>query len=133
MDHARPNFFAGPYIDRRADAREQAGWVEAARVDPATLYMVGKGTAQLVRSKSEPRVEFLTNDHPIVAEADPRKFTLLGWFRGIRCVLVDLEPARSVDLPAGATRARGEVAGGPVLDDCRFCGAGREPGRRGCA
>jgi len=77
--------------------------LEAARVDPATLYMVGKGTAQLVRSKSEPRVEFLTNDHPIVAEADPRKFTLLGWFRGIRCVLVDLEPERSVDLPEGAT------------------------------
>jgi NAD+ diphosphatase len=103
MDHARPNFFAGPYIDRRADEREQAEWLEAARVDPATLYMVGKGTAQLVRSKSEPRVEFLTNDHPLVLEADPRQFILLGWFRGARCVLIDLEPECSVDLPEGAT------------------------------
>src|SRR4051812_35589775 len=103
MDHARANFFAGPYIDRRADAREEAGWLEAARADPGTLYLVGKGTAQLVRSTSEPRVEFLTNDHPIILEADPRQFVLLGWFRGTRCVLIDLEPERSVDLPEGAT------------------------------
>jgi len=103
MDPARPNFFAGPYIDRRAEAREEAGWLEAARVDPATLYMVGKGTAQLVRSRSEPRVEFLTNDHPIVLDADPRQFILLGWFRGARCVLIDVEPERSVELPEGAT------------------------------
>jgi NAD+ diphosphatase len=103
MDYARPNFFAGPYIDRRAEAREDAGWLEAARADPATLYLVGKGTAQLVRSKTEPRIEFLGNDHPIIRGADPKQFILLGWFHGTRCVLVDLEPASSVNVPEGAT------------------------------
>jgi NAD+ diphosphatase len=102
MDHARPNFFAGPYIDRRDEAREDAGWLEAARADPATLYLVGKGTAQLVRSKSDPRIEFLANDHPIVRGADPKQFILLGWFHGTRCVLIDLEPDSSVSVPEGA-------------------------------
>jgi len=103
MDHARPNFFSGPYIDRRAEAREEAGWLEAARSDHATLYMLGRGTTQLVRTKPEPRIEFLTNDHPVVREADPRRLILLGWFRGVRCVLIELEPERSVSVPEGAS------------------------------
>jgi NAD+ diphosphatase len=102
MDHARPNFFAGPYIDRRAEAREDAGWLEAARADPATLYLVGQGTAQLVRSKTDPRIEFLSNDHPIVRGADPAQFSLLGWFHGTRCVLINLEPDSAVSVPEGA-------------------------------
>jgi NAD+ diphosphatase len=103
MDHARPNFFAGPYVDRRAEAREEAGWLQAAHSDPATLYMLGRGTTQLVRTKPEPRIEFLTNDHPAVRDADPRQLLLLGWFRGVRCVLIELEPERSVSVPEGAT------------------------------
>src|ERR1700748_3434321 len=96
MDQARPNFFAGPYIDRRAEVRDEAGWLEAARADRGTLYMVGKGTAQLIRTKPEPRVEFLTNDHPIVREADPKQLILLGWFQGARCVLIDIESEREL-------------------------------------
>jgi NAD+ diphosphatase len=103
MDHARPNFFAGPYIDRRAEAREEAGWLQAARSDPSTLYMLGRGTTQLLRTRPEPRIEFLTNDHPVVRDADPRQLILLGWFRGVRCVLIELEPERSVSVPEGAT------------------------------
>jgi NAD+ diphosphatase len=102
MDHARPNFFAGPYIDRRADAREDAGWLDAVRADPATLYMLCKGTAQLVRKKNEPRIEFLTNDHPIVRAADPKQLILLGWFHGTRCVLIDFEQ-EPLGVPEGAT------------------------------
>jgi len=103
MDHARPNFFSGPYIDRRAEAREEPGWLQAARSDPATLYVLGRATTQLVRTKPEPRIEFLTNDHPVVREADPRQLIQLGWFRGVRCVLIELEPERSVSVPEGAT------------------------------
>jgi NAD+ diphosphatase len=103
MDHAPPNFFSGPYIDRRAEAREDPGWLKAALSDPATLYMLGKGTTHLVRTKPEPRIEFLTGDHPIVREADPRQFVLLGWFRGARCVLIELERGSSVSVPPGAT------------------------------
>jgi NAD+ diphosphatase len=103
MDQAGPNFFSGPYLDRRAEAREEAGWLEAALADPATLYMVGKGTAQLVRTQPEPRIEFLTPAHPIVREARPEELVLLGWFRGVRCVLIQLEPERVVSVPEGAT------------------------------
>jgi NAD+ diphosphatase len=103
MDQDRPNFFSGPYIDRRAEVREDPGWLEAALSDPATLYMLGRGTTQLVHTKPEPRIAFVTREHPIVREVDPRQFVLLGWFRGTRCVLIQLEAERSVDVPPGAT------------------------------
>lgn len=103
MDHAGPNFFSGPYIDRRSEAREEASWLDAALCDPATLYVLGKGTTQLVRVKPEPRIEFLTPEHPIVRVAQPQELVLLGWFRGARCVLIQLEPECAVNVPEGAT------------------------------
>jgi NAD+ diphosphatase len=103
MDQDRPNFFAGPYIDRRAEVREDPGWLEAALSDPATVYMLERGSTQLVHTKPEPRIAFVTGDHSIVREVDPRQFVLLGWFRGARCVLIELEAERSVDVPPGAT------------------------------
>src|SRR5581483_6959092 len=103
MDQAGPNFFSGPYIDRRAEAREEATWLDAALADPATLYMVGKGTTQLVRTQPEPRIEFLTPEHPLVREARPEELVLLGWFRGVRCVLIQLEGDRAVSVPEGAS------------------------------
>src|ERR1700733_4473730 len=103
MDQARPNFFSGPYIDRREEAREEPGWLEAALADPATLYLLAKGTTQLVQTKPEPRIEFVTRDHPVVGEVEPRQFTLLGWFCGTRCVLIELEPEHSISVPADAT------------------------------
>ena len=103
MDQVRPNFFAGPYIDRRAEDREEAGWLEAALADPATLYLFAKGTTQLVRTQPEPRIEFVTGDHPVVRDTDPRDFILLGWFRNTRCILIELEAERAVSTPEGAT------------------------------
>lgn len=103
MDQIRPNFFAGPYIDRRAEAREEAGWLEAALADPATLYLLAKGTTQLVRTQPEPRIEFLSGDHSLVRDTDPRHFILLGWFRNARCILIELEPEHGVTVPEGAT------------------------------
>jgi NAD+ diphosphatase len=98
-----PNFFSGPYIDRRAEAREQQGWLDAALSDPGTLYMVGRGTTQLVRAAPEPRIEFLSPEHPIVGAAQQHELVLLGWFRGSRCVLIQLEPDRVLNVPEGAT------------------------------
>ena len=103
MGYAEPNFFSGPYIDRRADVREESGWLEAALSDPTTLYLLGKGTTQLVQAKPEPRIEFLSREHSIVRDVDARQFVLLGWFRGTRCVLIELEPERAVSVPPGAT------------------------------
>ena len=131
MDQARPNFFSGPYIDRREEAREEPGWLEAALADPATLYLLAKGTTQLVQTKPEPRIEFVTREHPVVREVEPRQFVLLGWFRGTRCVLIELEPERSVSLP----RMRASRSCDPFRRFCaamsRVCSRTRVPCRSG--
>jgi NAD+ diphosphatase len=103
MDHARPNFFSGPYIDRRAEVREESEWLQAALADSATRYLLARGTTQLVQATPEPRVQFLSGESPIVTATDPRQLVLLGWFRGSRCVLIELEPERSISPPLGAT------------------------------
>jgi NAD+ diphosphatase len=91
-DRHRPNFFAGPYLDRRAELREAADWLDQARADPAALYVVGRGTTQLVYSETEPRIAFLSGDHPLIRAASEPQLTLLGWFRETRTLLLDLDP-----------------------------------------
>jgi NAD+ diphosphatase len=100
LERDRPNFFSGPYIDRRSETRETESWLADALADPATRYLVCRGTAQLIRGGGEaegprPRIAFLPADHPLVqgATRDARGaggLVLLGWFRDARCVLVDL-------------------------------------------
>jgi NAD+ diphosphatase len=96
-DRHRPNFFAGPYLERRAELREAADWLDAARADAATLYVVGRGTAQLIYTEPAPRIAFISGDHPLVRGASTAQLTLLGWFRGLRSVLLDLDPAEFTD------------------------------------
>lgn len=96
-DRSRPNFFAGPYLDRRAELREAADWLAAARSDPSTLYVVSRGTTQLIVSQPEPHVAFVSGDHPLVRAADESQLVLLGWFRGVRSVLLDLGPVSVED------------------------------------
>jgi NAD+ diphosphatase len=96
-DRNRPNFFAGPYLDRRAELREAAEWLAAARDDSSTLYVISRGTTQLLLSQPEPHIAFVPGDHPLVRAADESQLVLLGWFRGMRSVLVDLGPASAQD------------------------------------
>jgi NAD+ diphosphatase len=103
MDPARPNFFAGSYLERRAEAREDPQWLAAARADPATRYVIAQGTAQLVRNGDAPRIAFLRADAPLLKAADAASNTLLGWFHGARCVLVELPAGTSAPLPRDAT------------------------------
>jgi NAD+ diphosphatase len=108
LERDAPNFFSGPYIDRRSEAREAAAWLSEALADASTRYLVGCGTAQLLSGAgSESRIAFLSGDHPIVQSAtragsDQSRLTLLGWFRDARCVLVDLGPECTAELPPGA-------------------------------
>lgn len=103
MDSIRPNFFAGPYIDRRADLREQAHWPESALSDPETLYIVARDTAQLVYTGSEPRIAFITRDHPALRHPDPHSLVLLGWYQGVRCVLAELTESQTFEAPPGTS------------------------------
>jgi NAD+ diphosphatase len=95
------NVFAGPYLDRRAGEREAADWLQAARGDPATLYLLMAGTRVLMQADADGEplaVRFLTGRDPRVAAAAPGSLVLLGWFRGARCVLVEWGDA---DSPTG--------------------------------
>jgi NAD+ diphosphatase len=103
MDPDRPNFFAGPYIDRRAEEREAADWLEAALADEHAVFVVSRGTAQLVRTEAQPTIEFLPRSHPLLSGLDPRRLVLLGWFRGSRCLLAEIDPLTPFETPAGAS------------------------------
>jgi NAD+ diphosphatase len=103
MDQNRPNFFAGPYVDRRSDARELADWPASALSDPETLYIVARDTAQLVYAGPQPRIAFVTREHALLREPDPHSLVLLGWYKGVRCVLVELGVTQPFETPPGAT------------------------------
>src|ERR1700688_2482275 len=100
-NHESPNFYAGPYIDRRADARETLEWRAQAAADPSTLYVAARGTAHLIYSGPAPRIAFLHGDHALVTSASESQLVLLGWFRGARCVLVELAEVDAEALPVG--------------------------------
>ncbi len=109
MDFERdaPNFFSGPYVDRRSERRETASWLSEVRADPRTRYLIASGTAQLMHGAGPdggmPRIAFLPGDHPIVLAAAPEQLVLLGWFEDAPCLLVDLGSARAEEAPAGTT------------------------------
>jgi NAD+ diphosphatase len=79
-------------LQRHAELRLQPDWVELARADPGTRYLICRGTAHLVQREPTPSIAFLRNDEEVIGGIDASRLTLLGWFRGERCVLVDLPP-----------------------------------------
>jgi NAD+ diphosphatase len=103
-----PNFFAGPYIDRRSEAREDASALEAIRADPTTRYVFSVGGQQLlhaVEGANSARVAFLSGEDPLVRGADARDLVLLGQFRDAWCILIDLPADAPVTLPAATELA----------------------------
>lgn len=96
MSRAHPsqdrNFLAGPYIDRRAELREVEHWLEDARRDSSTRYLLIRGTELAIRGEPA-TAAFVSADHPLVQAAAPDTLVLLGWFRDLRCVLVQLDAA----------------------------------------
>ncbi|MBV9697736.1 MAG: NAD(+) diphosphatase [Gammaproteobacteria bacterium] len=99
MQELRPNFFAGEYIDRRSEARDDEAWVEAARADPATRYLIGQGSRQLLEAAT-PRIAFLDNEAPLVKASDPAQWVLLGAQGSRRVVFIDLPATAELTLPA---------------------------------
>ena len=97
-----PNIFAGSYVDRRPEAREAAAWLDEARADPGTRYVLSYGTTHLVHGENPTRILFLPGDHLAVRTTDERKLVLLGWFKGERAVLVELDSPEAPALPEGA-------------------------------
>jgi len=104
MDSEQPNFFAGPYIDRRAEERDHGNWARAALEDPQTLYLLASGTRHLVYTQSEPRIAFLEGrPGALIAAADESRLVLLGWLRERRCILVEVGDQVPAQLPQNAS------------------------------
>jgi NAD+ diphosphatase len=97
----RPTLFTVPFLERRAELRDDPAWLAAARADADTRYVVAAGSMQLVATGDPVEIAFLPGDHPLVLAVAEEHFTLLGWFRGARTVLVELrEAAAAGQLPA---------------------------------
>lgn len=96
------NVFAGPYIDRRSDAREDADWLAAARGDADTLYLIARGTTHLVRREPDVGIEFLRGADPLVNVARDRDLVLLGWRDGRRIVLVESNASDAAPIAGAA-------------------------------
>jgi NAD+ diphosphatase len=97
-----PNFFAGPYIDRRSEAREDEAALRAIRADPRTRYVLSVGGLQLLHAEgptSAARVAFLSSDDPLVRGTAETDLVLLGQFQDAWCMLIDLPTDAAVTLP----------------------------------
>jgi NAD+ diphosphatase len=79
-------------LQRRAEMRLQADWAQEARADPRTQYLVGQGTAVLVSREPSTGVALFGIEQEAIGAIDDSRLVLLGWYRGARCVLVDLPP-----------------------------------------
>src|SRR5262245_49936840 len=84
----RPTLFSGPFLERRAELRDDPAWVEAARSDPDTRYVLAEGARQLVNVGVEIDIALLRNGDALVSRAADHSLTLLGWFRGTRTLPV---------------------------------------------
>ena len=91
MQRQKPNPLAGPYLDRRAEEREADDWLERATADPGTRYLLAHRTAQLIAAQDAPQALLLGADALRGTELRRDNTLLLGWFRGERCLLVQVE------------------------------------------
>ncbi|HEY1725411.1 MAG TPA: NAD(+) diphosphatase [Steroidobacteraceae bacterium] len=92
---------AATSLQRRPEAREEPGWIDAALSSAATRFLVSCGTTHLVRREPRMQIAFLGSEHAVIGAAERSQLLLLGWFNGQRCVLVDL-PADQAATVAGA-------------------------------
>jgi NAD+ diphosphatase len=97
--------FSGSFLDRRAELRDDPAWIAAARADSGTLFAVTDGARHLVNAGDATDVTLLRNGDRLVAGADDRTLTLLGWFRGERTVLIELPPDALSNIAPGLPEA----------------------------
>jgi NAD+ diphosphatase len=149
----RPTLFSGPFLDRRAELRDDPEWIAAARADPDTRYAISAGPRQLVTAESTADIVLLEASHALVSSVPAHSLTLLGWFRGRRTVLVEHAADIASGLPLPDTTQLGELrALAPMLPPdaasllayaralvlwrarhrfCGVCGTGNVPVRAG--
>ena len=98
MDADQPNFFAGPYLERCSEVREDVTLLATLRADPHAQYLVARGTAHLLHIEPEPRIDFHAIGHPLVAGIEESRHVYLGRFRGRPTVMVELPAEGSLEI-----------------------------------
>jgi NAD+ diphosphatase len=142
--------FTGPFIERRAELRDDPQWIVSARSDPGTQYILAAGGGHLVNAGAT-EIVLLHNGDRLVDAAEDASLILLGWFRGARTVLVELPRESPPPLPE-ATELRELRPLAPLLQSdaasllayaralmlwrsrhrfCGVCGAPNLPARAG--
>ncbi|HEX4024381.1 MAG TPA: NAD(+) diphosphatase [Steroidobacteraceae bacterium] len=92
MPSSSPPFDPGAHLQRRTEERSRPDWLQAAQADPQTRYLAARATAHLIRPGPEARIAFVGREELAALAQDESQQVLLGWFRGQRCVLLDLPP-----------------------------------------
>ena len=113
-----PNVFAGPYLDRAAHLRKDAGFVASALADPGSLLVPLWQARNLLQHTGHARSAALVEvRHSLRAEVPDGELVLLGLFRGRACFAADLaaEPAPGLPPDTGFEDLR--VAGGLLPQD----------------
>ncbi len=86
----RPNIFAGPYLDRRSELRDQEDWLAQAGRDPRARFVPVWQSRNLIL-RDAPGALLLTADHTLVQSATPENLVFLGIYHEQACFLVELE------------------------------------------
>jgi len=94
------NPFTGAWLDRRSETRTEADWAARALAESDARFILSCGTRHLVTRAPATAIAFMDGGHPLVRNADPAQLILLGWYQGVRCVLVNVLP-EAADWPAG--------------------------------
>lgn len=81
------HFLAGPYLDRRSDAREQPQAIANARQNPNSRVLLAQGTALGVIG-DPPQAGFLPIHDLQLQELPDEAFILLGWYETEPCLLL---------------------------------------------
>jgi NAD+ diphosphatase len=76
-------------------------WARSAMADPQTHFLLARGTTHLMRIEPAGTIAVVDARYPGLASVDESQLVLLGWFRGRRCVLVDLSLDEQVTTPPG--------------------------------
>jgi NAD+ diphosphatase len=92
-------FPADSILDRRGEMRVAQDWARAAMADPGTRFLLACGTSHLMRIDPTGTIAFVDAAYPGLASLDESHLILLGWFRGNRCVLVDLPVDAEIPKP----------------------------------
>ena len=113
-----PNVFAGPYLDRAAHLRKDAGFVASSLADPGSLLVPLWQARNLLQRAGHARSAALVEvRHSLRAEVPDGELVLLGLFRGRACFAADLAAEPAPDLPPDTGFEDLRVAGGLLPQD----------------